>query len=246
MFRLSLLYFPLKERIALTGLCLLPFRLSFTHFSSVIYLKHPAYGIKGTKPSRPLKEDLSVFETKTASSQPIPLPGGAEKLFSVINDLHSTLRDKYLHYVPDRQDISQQHWLLVSFENQWFNIIDLKGILASLQYINPYPDLQLRWLYPQPPQRLSQSLYKSVLQDVQYDQWIKKNIPNFDHYTSSCHCQQEHRSESRSEGHLATGNIDKVIRNEILIDRIQRGPNFRETPNGDLKVAVTAAQNCFS
>jgi hypothetical protein len=124
--------------------------------------------------------------------------------------------------------------------NHWFNLVDLRGILRSCQAICPYPDLQLRWLYPQTPQKLSQSLYKTILEAVDYNLWISEIIPNFAAYTERWHCISEHPEESRFLGHLATGSLERIVENPIMLDRFQRGPLFRETPDGDLASAVLA------
>jgi hypothetical protein len=158
----------------------------------------------------------------------------------------ATLRNKGLYYVPDRKEaLTDQNWLLVSFVNQWFNVIDLRSVLKSCGPC-PYPDLQLRWIYPQAPQKLSQSLYKEVLQGVDFRLWVDEIISNFDAYTQQCHCQTEHETESRFLGHLATGSIERIVKDFVLLDRFQRGPPFRETPNGDLADAVLALNTALN
>jgi hypothetical protein len=137
--------------------------------------------------------------------------------------LRATQRDKGLYYVPDKRDaVQNRFWLLVSFMNHWFNLVDLRGILRSCQAICLYPDLQLRWLYPQAPQKLSQSLYKTVLEAVDYKLWISEIIPDFASYTEQCHCISEHPEESRFLGHLATGSLERVIGNMVMLDRFQK------------------------
>lgn len=153
----------------------------------------------------------------------------------------SCQRDKILYYVPDRENLDgNEPWLLVSFENQWFNAIDLRDIIRTFDYLSPYKNLQLRWLYPQPPQKIFQSQYKQVLEEVDYHLWTHEIIPNFADYTAKCHCQFEHPNETRSHGHIATGNLSNVISNPIILDRLLRGPMFREIPNGDFEVAFQA------
>jgi hypothetical protein len=159
----------------------------------------------------------------------------------LMNCFLSTQRNKFLHYVPDRDLLNgNEPWLLVRFKNQWFNTIDLRKILADLDYLNPYPDLQLRWLYPQPPQKLHQSGYEETLESIDYDLWVNDIIPDFDTYTTRCHCQKEHQNENRFQGHLASGNLSNIISNPVILDRLLRGPMFRETPNGDFQLAFRA------
>jgi hypothetical protein len=129
-----------------------------------------------------------------------------------MDQLKSAQRDKLFYYTPDREHINgNESWLLISFKNQWFNVIDLRSILHSLDYINPYKDLQIGWLYPQPPQKIFQSLYKETLQEVDFNLWIRGIIPNFDKYTERCHCQSEFRNETRVHGHLVSGKFPKMI-----------------------------------
>jgi hypothetical protein len=52
-------------------------------------------------------------------------------------------------------------------------------------------------------------------------------IPRFEELTEQCHCQKEFIAESRYQGHLASGNLDAMIRNPIILDRLKRGPMFR-------------------
>jgi hypothetical protein len=83
-----------------------------------------------------------------------------------------TQRSKLHYYTPERKNLDTENpWLLIPFVNQWFNLIDLRKITADLEYLNPYEDLEIRWLYPKPPQKLSQSLYKSILDEVDFDLW---------------------------------------------------------------------------
>jgi hypothetical protein len=107
--------------------------------------------------------------------------------------------------------------------------------------LSPYENLQfLRWLYPQPPQKIFQSKYKEVLAGVDYDLWVNQIIPNFAEYTERCHCQSEHLNETRSQRHVASGNLNNMISNPIILDRLLRGPMFRESSNGDFEVAYQA------
>jgi hypothetical protein len=119
-------------------------------------------------------------------------------------------------------------------------LIDLRKIKSDAEYLNPYENLQIRWLYPEPPQKLSQSTYKATLDKVDFKLWVTEIIPNFDQLTKACHCQHEFQTENRCQGHLASGNLDNLISNPIILDRLKRGPMFRETSNGDLHLARTA------
>lgn len=153
-----------------------------------------------------------------------------------MDQLRLKQRDKILYYMPDKDHLTENEpWLLISFEHQWFNLIDIRSILHSFEYLNPYKDLQIRWLYPQPPQKLAQSLYKETLNEIDYDLWIQEIIPNFEKYTERCHCQLEFRNETRSHGHLVSGNLQDMITNPVILDRLQRGPMFRESQTVILK-----------
>jgi hypothetical protein len=136
-------------------------------------------------------------------------------------------RDRILYYTSDDAHLTgKEPWLLVRFENQWFNAIDLRGILENLEYLNPYKDLQLRWLYPQPPQKIFQSRYKETLREVDFEFWTTQIIPNWDNLTANCHCQQEFPQETKCKGHLVSGDLNRLITNPIILDRLQRGPLF--------------------
>jgi hypothetical protein len=155
-----------------------------------------------------------------------------------MDSFRSSQRNRLLYYVPDKEHLSKDDpWLLISFENQWFNVIDLRDILKSLDHLNPYENLRLRWLYPQPPQKIFQSQYKQVLDSVDYNLWTEHIIPNFADFTAKCHCQSEYLDETRCHNHLASGNLKGMIENPIILDRLLRGPMFRETPNGDFDKA---------
>jgi hypothetical protein len=71
---------------------------------------------------------------------------------------HNRLSNLTHYYQPQRPE-GDAPWLLVSFENHWFNVIDLGGILKKHENLCPYEELQLRWLYPSPPQKLFLSKY---------------------------------------------------------------------------------------
>jgi hypothetical protein len=152
-----------------------------------------------------------------------------------------TQRDRLHYYNPERKIQGPENpWLLIPFINQWFNLIDLCKIRSQVEHLNPYQTLEVRWLYPEPPQKLSQSVYKATLDEVDFDLWINTIIPRFDELTQECHCQNEHKNEPRCQGHLASGNLDSMISNPIILDRLKRGPMFRETTNGDLTLARQA------
>jgi hypothetical protein len=117
-----------------------------------------------------------------------------------------------LHYSnPDNgSKTSKNPWLLIPFVNQWFNVIDIRKVRAQVEHLNPYIYLEIRWLYPEPPQKLTQSIYKEILDKVDFDLWIDDIIPNFEELTAQCHCQKEFLQERRCQGHLASGNLDKL------------------------------------
>jgi hypothetical protein len=70
-----------------------------------------------------------------------------------------TQREKLHYYIPDNgSKASENLWLLIPFVNQWFNVIDIRKVRAQVEYLNPYVDLEIRWLYPEPPQKLLQSI----------------------------------------------------------------------------------------
>jgi hypothetical protein len=118
----------------------------------------------------------------------------------------------------------------------------LAEIRADLEYLNPYKDLEIRWLYPEPPQKLHQSAYKPTLDEVDFDLWINTIIPRFEELSTDCHCQKEFPQETRCQGHLASGNLEAMIQNPVILDRLKRGPLFRETTNGDFTLARHALE----
>lgn len=155
-----------------------------------------------------------------------------------MNKFHCSQRDKLLYYHPDQKSTDlKTPWLLISFVNHWFNLIDLRKIKSEIEHLSPYDNLQIRWLYPEPPQKLNQSLYKATLDGVDFNSWTDKIIPQFTELTKQCHCQNEFTNESRCQGHLASGNLDAIIKNPVILDRLKRGPMFREATNGDSKLA---------
>jgi hypothetical protein len=129
-----------------------------------------------------------------------------------MEQFRSAQRDKILYYTSDQEHLSgKEPWLLIRFENHWFNAIDVRGILRKLEYLNPYKDLQLRWLYPQPPQKIFQSRYKETLENIDYQYWIEQIIPHWDDFTAHCHCHQEFLTETKFNGHLVSGDLSKII-----------------------------------
>jgi hypothetical protein len=77
-----------------------------------------------------------------------------------------TQKSKLHYYNSDKQSsITEGYWLLIPFENQWFNLIDLRKVKAEAEYLNPYEALQIRWIYPEPPQKVLQSTYKANFQE---------------------------------------------------------------------------------
>jgi hypothetical protein len=52
------------------------------------------------------------------------------------------------------------------------------------------------------------------------------------------------QNETRCQGHLASGNLDNLISNPIILDRLKREP-MRETNDGDLNSARTALKAAF-
>jgi hypothetical protein len=118
-------------------------------------------------------------------------------------------------------------------------------VKAEVEYLNPYEDLQIRWIYPEPPQKLLQSTYKATLDKVDFQIWVENVLPNFEEFTNQCHCQLEFQNESRCQGHLANGNLENINFNPIILDRLKRGPMFRETPNGDLSLARAALKSAL-
>jgi hypothetical protein len=154
-----------------------------------------------------------------------------------------TQKDRLHHYIPDRKvSLDQEFWFLIPFQNQWFNLIDIRKIKSEIEYLNPYEDLQIRWLYSEPPQKLAQSTYKATLDKVDFKLWVTEIIPNFENLTHACHCQHELQNETRCQGHLASGNLDNLSSNPIILDRLKRGPMFQETNDGDLNSARTALE----
>lgn len=136
-------------------------------------------------------------------------------------------RDNLHYYNPDRTTSNaEEFWLLIPFVNHWFNLVDLRKVRAEVEYLNPYEGLQIRWLYPEPPQKIFQSTYKATLDKVDFKMWTEHVIPNFEEFTKECHCQKEFRNEARCQNHLASGNLDDIISNPIILDRLKRGPMF--------------------
>jgi hypothetical protein len=101
--------------------------------------------------------------------------------------------------------------------------------------MNPYKDLQLRWLYPQPPQKIFQSRYKETLQDVDYNLWINQIIPNWDNLTVSCYCQQEFPTETKCNGHLVSGDLKHYTG---LLMALLSCKSRNASENLDLKVTI--------
>jgi hypothetical protein len=81
------------------------------------------------------------------------------------------------------------------------------------------------------------------LDKVNFDLWIDSIISNFEELTAECHCQKEFLQETRCQGHLASGNLDQLIDNPIILDRLKRGPMFRETKNDDFQLARQALES---
>jgi hypothetical protein len=118
-----------------------------------------------------------------------------------------TQRDRLHYYNPVKnQQGPENPWLLVPFVNQWFNLIDLQKNRAEVEYLNPYENLEPRWLYLEPPQKLAQFAYKTTLNEEDFDLWINNIIPQFEELTRNCHCQKEFQNETRCQDHLASGN----------------------------------------
>jgi hypothetical protein len=160
---------------------------------------------------------------------------------TLIKKFRCTQRSKLLYYNPARNLTEPENpWLLIPFINEWFNLIDLQKVKAEVEHLNPYQGLEIRWTYPEQPQKLQQSLYKPTLDTVDFDLWINQIIPRFEDLTVECHCQREFQKEARCQGHLASGNINEIIQNPIIRDRLLRGPNFRETTNDDFNMARQA------
>jgi hypothetical protein len=134
--------------------------------------------------------------------------------------------------VHRKGSLDQEFWLFIPFQNQWFNLIDIKKIKSEIEYLNPYEDFQIRWLYPEPPQKLAQSTYKATWDKVDFKLWVTEIIPNFENLTHACHCQHEFQNETRCQGHLASGNLDNLISNPIILDRLKRGPMFERQMMG--------------
>jgi hypothetical protein len=155
-----------------------------------------------------------------------------------------TQRDKLHYYNPDRETHGPEFpWLLIPFVNQWFDLVDLRKVRAEVEYFNPYKNLEIRWIYPESPQNVVQSTYKATLDGVDFDLWVDSIIPRFDELTEQCQCKKEFKEETRCQGHLASGNLDAMIKNPIILDRLKRGPMFRETPDGDFNLARHALES---
>jgi hypothetical protein len=90
-----------------------------------------------------------------------------------------------------------------------------------------------------------QSLYKETLEKVDFDLWIDTVIPNFEELTVQCHCQKEFQNETRCQGHLASGNLNQMIENPIILDSIEKRSHVRETTNGDFKFARQALEGAL-
>lgn len=95
-------------------------------------------------------------------------------------------------------------------------------------------------VYPEPSQKSTQSLYKPTLDNVDFDLWINDIFPTFETLTADCHCQKELQNETHRQGHLASGNLDQIIQDPIIRNRLKRGPMFRETTDGDLPLTRQA------
>jgi hypothetical protein len=81
---------------------------------------------------------------------------------------------------------------------------------------------------------------------VDFDLWINTIIPRFEEFTVECHCQNEFKNETRCQGHLASGNLDEMIKNPIELDRLKRCPMFRETPIDDFTLARQALESSLN
>jgi hypothetical protein len=155
-------------------------------------------------------------------------------------------RDNLHYYNPERKNSNdEEFWLLVPFVNQWFNLIDLRKVKSEVEYLNPYKRLQIRWIYTEPPQKIFQSTYKATLDKNDFKWWTEHVIPDFENLTAQCHCQKEFQNKTRCQNYLASGNLEIIILNPILLDRLQRGPMFRETTNGDLNLARSALKEAL-
>lgn len=145
-------------------------------------------------------------------------------------DERLVIRDPNQYYVAERPQGVELPWLLVNFTNHWFNIIDLRAILKENKDLCPYDDLQLRLLHPNPPQKLLLSRYKEALQNLDCDMWLEEIIPNLGEISQSCHCHEDFPDEPRIQNHVVTGNLKGVMKDDVILDRLLRGPNFRECP----------------
>jgi hypothetical protein len=90
--------------------------------------------------------------------------------FTVITGHQAAIRNPEEYYVSPREETKEgAQMLLISFENHWFNVIDVGDILQEHQEICLYPELSLRCRYPALPQKVYLSQYKDTLQEVDFD-----------------------------------------------------------------------------
>jgi hypothetical protein len=107
-------------------------------------------------------------------------------------------------------------------------------------------EVQLRWLYPSPPQRVYLSKYKKTLQSVDFDDWVRNRLPNFQNTVGDCVCTHDFPNNGHVfEGHLASDNPAAYVHYPILLDRILRGPDLRETRNDSFEKALEALEAAF-
>jgi hypothetical protein len=164
--------------------------------------------------------------------------------FTMITGHQAAIRNpKEYYYSPREESKEGAQMLLISFENHWFNMIDVGDILQEHREICPYPELSLRWRYPTLPQKVYLSQYKETLQEVDFDHWVNQTIPAFAANAQECYCNSDYPRQGHTcQGHLATGSLSEFVNNFYLLERPERGPDFREAANTSFEKALEALE----
>jgi hypothetical protein len=99
---------------------------------------------------------------------------------------------------------------------------------------------------PQPPTEVVSLKIQTSLQRPGYDLWLEEIVPNFEEISQSCHCQKDFSNVPRIQNYVVTGSLEEIMFDDLTLERLQRGPDFRESPRTSFEYAYKALEDALT
>jgi hypothetical protein len=125
---------------------------------------------------------------------------------------------------------SEESFVLLHFESHWLNIVDFENIFQDYSRLSPIPETQLRYYYPLDTLKRKLTNHETLLDGNTFSPTFWRDVVPMLVQQNGCSCQKQFPDlcSASTDYHVVTGDISQLTYDAVIIDRLNRGSNYRE------------------